>query len=433
MARLLAAAIEELKSRRHPGRYPNRQHSTPIPSKKNFQDPENMVTTRKRARSQPPKEAPKEPTRVSKRLRGMTADIATARDNEALEIAEPATCDATATKSTKKRKLTKTTSANTHSTVEEVEESDVVMASQSTANVGEAESSRSAAPKGETVAAADSQTDHDATFQPAQAFEPLQQPTLLPPPFTGRFPAPVLIHGHPSLRVMFRNLCVYRHHATSPSEWQSQSFLQHITTPSLRLQLSATLDVERFIRLPNDLFGSITPEEETPLVNLMGLFFETYAIPDHPLPGFIDFSDPFVRVFHPKRLLWWKSLADYFNINSNLDKIYGRPANWHAVFHSLPTLAGLREFGVVTEQLGMKRGREKIHLELARRLSYMQRKGVIQGDQVWTYLKKGYEELREYSVAFDPYLEAAPYLGQNFMEVCSMCCIRPPFAGDVMQ
>jgi hypothetical protein len=246
-------------------------------------------------------------------------------------------------------------------------------------------------------------------------------------------PPPVLIDGYPSLRVCFRNTCLYRRRAQLPTlEWQSHYFFQHIADTNPRTELQTSLTKDGFIIIPDTLFGAIPFEEEHTLHPLLSEFFERYALPKQPLPTFADFIDPLTKILDSKRISWWKTLADYLHIPHYLDKILNTdPGNWHIVYHSLPSFSAIREFSEVIESLGLKRAREMIHQELARRIALIKGKGKIRVTTQFQLVKMGYDELREMSKKYD-HLAGDKVTVEKAMESCVMCCVRPAFTGDMM-
>ena len=408
----LRVTVDEMKTKR-PSR---RSQSAP------YAKPTTASVRRKRARSETCLH--EEPVvRTSKRLRGIAAE----------SMEEEGVVDAVAftggwgiggsKEGTSQRKFTRTLSAMTSSTVPDEEES-----SQSTlpddervpANVGPSSQSSEAA----SIYASDRPQEMAAT---SNTIPPVEHQNLIS--VHSLFPPAVLIDGYPSLRIKVGETCLYRRRAQLPTlEWQSHFFFQHITDENIRTALQKELSRDGFIRIPDTLFDS---SEEDNLDNFLLDFFERYALPKQSLPNFADFTDPSTKILNPKRISWWKLLADYLHIPHYLDKILNTsPGNWHIVCHSLPTFSSIREFSIVIELLGLKRAREIIHQELARRIALVRGKGRIKETVQFELLKMGYDELRELSRRFER-LEREYF--EKIVENCVMCCVQPAFPGDTMR
>jgi hypothetical protein len=143
--------------------------------------------------------------------------------------------------------------------------------------------------------------------------------------------------------------------------------------------------------------------------------------------SFSDFTDPFSGRVDPRRLSWWLTLSEYFNIPHRLDVIFNaQPGEWHNIFHDLHSFALMREFLEVIDKVGVKRTRERVHQELARRIAFL-RTGRLDGTcakMQFRLMRMGYVELREMSREFDG------VLGENGRETCPMCVVQRPFKGD---
>jgi hypothetical protein len=86
----------------------------------------------------------------------------------------------------------------------------------------------------------------------------------------------------------------------------------------------------------------------------------------------------------------------------------------------------MREFLEVIDKVGVKRTRERVHQELARRIAFL-RTGRLDGTcakMQFRLMRMGYVELREMSREFDG------VLGENGRETCPMCVVQRPFKGD---
>ena len=237
------------------------------------------------------------------------------------------------------------------------------------------------------------------------------------------FPPAVLIDGEPSVRIIFRNLCIWRRPALSPPhEWPGCYFLSQIQSRQDRLKWQEELVDPGYIVIPDSVFADVTEEDESSLVQVMNIFFERYSLPKQPLSNFSLFQNPTTRFLEPKRLLWWKALTEYFHTKDDMSEIYrAPPGTWHEVFHALPTFSDLIEFSEVTEKLAGDRAKEIVHLELARRLARFKGGGHVGWSAQFELLQLGYQALRD----------AAKQFGARTTKTCSMCCVQPPFRGTL--
>jgi hypothetical protein len=234
----------------------------------------------------------------------------------------------------------------------------------------------------------------------------------------------VSIDGHPSLRIVFRNVCIYRQ---NPAEWQSPLFLARVINPEQRTQHETSLRQDGFIRIPDTLFTAESPEDTHLIMGSIYDFCERSALPRAKAHSFADFSDPSSGVLDPRQLHWWMTLARYFSIPDHLDAVFdAQPGEWHKVLHDLRTFALLRNVSEITETLGIKRARERLHIELARRVASVQA-SILGGSRAKTQfrlMKMGYAELRELSEGLDD------VLSQDVRETCPVCVVHPRFKGD---
>ena len=407
----IRVTVEEMKTK-HPSR---RSRSAP------YSKPANDPVRRKRARSETCLR--EEPVRTSKRLRGIAAD---SMEEEAVFDVAVFTGGwgiGSGKEGTSRRKFGRTLSAMTSSTMPDEEES-----SQSTLPDDEGVPAN-ARLSSQSITEVSSCSSNGAQEMAATSNAiPLVVSQELVPVHSS-FPPVVLIDGYPSLRIKFRGTCLYRRRAQLPTlEWQSHYFFQHINDEDIRTALQKELSRDGFIRIPNNLFDS---SDQDTLGDFFLDFFERYALPKQPLPTFADFIDPSTKILNAKRISWWKLLADYLHIPHYLDKILNTsPGNWHIVYHSLPTFTSIRDFSIVIESLGLKRAREAIHQELARRIALVRGKGRIKETVQFDLLKMGYEELRELSTQFE-HLERE--YTEKIMGSCIMCCVQPAFLGDTMR
>ena len=247
--------------------------------------------------------------------------------------------------------------------------------------------------------------------------------SLTGPSFRNGIPPQVLIDGEPSFRFVFRGICHWRRRAMTPlHEWSGCHFLGHVISQEHQLKWQTDLLETGYILLPDDLFGALPVGEEPSLLGLMNEFFDKYALRGQSLPTLSTFVNPQTRLVEPERLLWWKTLADFWHLPDLMGNIFHVQAGtWHEIFHALPTIASLSELSEVIELLGLKRAQEVVHLELARRVTTMKERGHGRFKVHFQLLQMGYEELRKVAREF----------GDRIVESCSMCCIQPPLKGGL--
>ena len=402
----IRVAAHELRTGDRP---PPRARTAPIRADKE----DTPVTRRKRARSETI-----EPPRSSKRLRGIAVETIAVEEDDGADLRGGWVTGKKSTDSPK-REFLRTISIRTDSTVPDSENRTPTSSRyvNQTPVTTEAPLSQDA-PTNSQVST--------STIAP-ELEGPLQMPSSATPRplYRNIPPLPVLINGHVSLRVVFRQTCCYRFRAPTPlHEWQSQHFFQQITDPAVRALHEKTLSRDGVIIIPERLF-ELSPETEPIIFDLIHEFVEYYALPNHSLPTFAVFTDPLTDILEPRRMCWWKVLADYFRVPHNFDNVFNTtPGNWHAAYHALPTFEGLRELSEFVENMGFKRAREMIHQEMARRIAYIKGKGDRKSQTLFRLLRKGYEELRELSKEYDR-LPEGRFDGQAMIESCDMCRVRP--------
>lgn len=407
----IRVTVEEMKTKRSS----RRSRSAP------YSKPANDSVRRKRARSETC--LCEEPVRTSKRLRGIAADSMEVDKVVDVAVSTGGWGIGGGKEGTSRRKFGRTLSGMTSTTIPDEEYS-----SQSTLPDDEGVSANASLSSQSITEVSSCPSNGPQETAATSNSIPLVLPQELIPVHSS-FPPAVLIDGYPSLRVKFRETCLYRRRAQLPNlEWQSHYFFHRIIDEDIRTALQKELSRDGFIRIPNNLFDS---SEQDTLEDFLLDFFERYALPKQPLPTFADFTDHSTKILNAKRILWWKLLADYLHIPHYLDKILNTsPGNWHIVYHSLPTFSSIRDFSIVIESLGLKRARETIHQELARRIALVRGKGRIKETMQFELLKMGYEELRELSTQFE-HLERE-YI-EKIMGSCVMCCVQPAFLGDTMR
>ena len=239
MVRIRVAA-EALKKSDPP---PRRARTAPIPADKE----RTPVTRVKRARSETI-----EPTRSSKRLRGIAA-VAIVVEEEDDVVVLPGGWSAGEKKSdSPKRDFTRTISTETSSTAPDPEN----------------RTPTSSAPDTRTRAIAVAPISQDeptnsqvstSTIADDMDIPSLPMPTspVVKPLYRNVPPPPVLIDGHPSLRVVFREMCLYRYRAPSPiHEWQSQHFFQQISNPMVRAEHEQNLARDGVVFVPRHVILS---------------------------------------------------------------------------------------------------------------------------------------------------------------------------------
>lgn len=442
------------KTRKQPQR---RARSATIRANPDHQEFEKSTARRKRARSET--RHWDEPTRSSKRLRGIAPDSADGVDIVA-RLEDPAGEDANVNKSPSRSSIERTISSLTTSTVpdamdlewypqETVPNEEVGVSAEvlREADIPTSLIIETSAPIiSRTLSCSPShftsrnhvgrqltriQNNNPATHinRPSSTIERTAthenpQPVTPKPPYANQVPPPVSINGHPSLRIVFRNVCIFRN---NPAEWQSPLFLALVTNLEQRTQYESSLKQDGFIRIPDTLFTASSPEDTHFILGSIYDFCERSALPGAKANSFADFTDPSSGVLDPRRLHWWMTLAKYFSIPDRLDAVFdAQPGEWHKVLHDLHTFALLRKVSEITETLGLKRARERLHLELARRVASVQA-SILGGSRAKTQfrlMKMGYAELRELSEGLDD------VLGQDVGEMCPVCVVHPRFKGD---
>jgi hypothetical protein len=373
------------------------------------------VTLGKRARSESV-----EPTRSSKRLRGIATQLIVVEEDDDVVVLPGGWATGGKNPDSTKRDFTRTISTQTSSTVfdQETRTPTSLSPDKETHATAAAPISQDA-PTNTQFSTSTMDTDPDMSLQ--------MSPISPKPLYSNIPPLPVLIDGHPSLRVVFRELCLYRFTAPSPiHEWQSHRFFSHITDPAVRAEQEETQTRDGVVFIPDTLFES-SPETDPIILDLVHEFLEHYSLPNQAIHRFNIFTDPIANILEPRRISWWKLLADHFRIPHNLDKVFNTtPGNWHFAYHNLPTFEGLRELSELAENLGFKRGREMVHQEIARRIAFIKGKGDRKAQTLFRLLKKGYEELREMSKEYDHRCEER-FDGQTAMDSCIMCRVRPVY------
>jgi hypothetical protein len=392
-----------------------------------------------------------EPTRSSKRLRGIAPDSADGVDVVARPPKDPAGGDVNVNNTPSRSSIERTVSSLTTSTVPDA--LDLEWFPQETVpdeefGVSAAVSRQSDIPTSTIIETSVPVLSRPLSCSPSRptsrnhvgrqsAHISRQSPTIEraatnetpqratpKPPYTNQVPPPVAIDGHPSLRILFRDVCIFRH---NPAEWQSPLFLALIINPEQRTQHESSLRQDGFIRIPTTLFSAASPEDTHFIIGSIYDFCERSALPGAKAKSFADFTDPSSGVLDPRRLDWWITLAKYFSIPDRLDAVFdAQPGEWHKVLHDLHTFALLRNVSEITDTLGVKRARERLHQELARRVASVQT-SMLGGSRAKTQfrlMKMGYAELRELSEGLDD------VLGQDVGETCPVCVVHPRFKGD---
>ena len=428
MARL-QAIVKKMKSTKvEPLKRPR---SAPLP--KQTIDPleTESVPQRKRARSEAA--TSQEPSRISKRLRGIAADAIVLKVEEVDETVLLTDGGGSAAgKQNRKREFLRTLSSNTTTTVEDEESNGLSTPKSLTATPSSSPpETRGSVSSTETTAlstaALESSRPGSSQDTPEDTLQGNMQP--IQPLFRNTVPATAFIDGHPSLRVCFRKFCVYRVRAAIPAyEWRSHHLFQHITDSVVLETFKTILSEKGYIEIPDTLFGEISEEDEEPIWNLITVFLERYALPHQPIPSFAEFIHPVTKLLQVRWISWWKTLAEYFCVPNFLSKVYNcGPGEWHMVFHGLPTFFSMREFSEVAESLGFKRARETIHQELARRVAFVKGNKKIKVETYYELLKLGYSEMREVSKRYDS-IDKYEANVRSIMENCAMCCVTPGFS-----
>ena len=251
-----------------------------------------------------------------------------------------------------------------------------------------------------------------------------ERPTRTRPAYSNVVPPAVPIDGYPPLRIVFGNHCFYREKADTPNaEWQSDYFLSRCTEDVVQLQFEQELQNQGYISLPPDLFAALSEEDILHLHTFMTDFFERYSVPGQFLPTIPDFIDPTERRLDTRRLAWWAKLSAYFRIPHYFPRIFApNVGSWHIVYHALPTFALMREFGEMLDQWGLQRAAENMHVELARRVAYIQGAGKVDVMLYDRLCRLDGQRLRNESRKFDGQEE-------NWDE-CAICVVKPAFTGD---
>jgi hypothetical protein len=375
------------------------------------------VTLGKRARSESV-----EPTRSSKRLRGIATQLIVVEEDDDVVVLPGGWATGGKNSNSPKKDFTRTISTQSSSTVfdQETRTPTSLSPDKETPATAAAPISQDA-PTNSQFSTSTVDTDPDTSLQMSSPMSPKPLYRNIPP-------LPVLIDGYPSLRVVFRDLCLYRITAPSPiHEWQSYRFFSHITDPAVRTEQEQTQTRDGVVFIPDTLFESSPETDSDIILDLVHEFLEQYSLPKQAITRFDIFTDPVANILEPRRISWWKLLADHFRIPHNLDKVFNTThRNWHFAYHSLPTFAGLRELSELAENWGFKRGREMVHQEIARRIAFIKGKGDRKAQTQFRLLKKGYEELREMSREYDHRSEER-FDGQTAMENCIMCRVQPAF------
>ena len=370
-----------------------------------------------------------EPMRSSKRLRGTPADgeraVIDLKREEVAEM-EPSTDGlhhAAEKESKPKRDFKRTVSGGSSTTQEE---DDVQTPGSTQSTLPTPNDPLSPQLKRVPLPAADSEGEVPAartTSFPRQ--QPVNKgPISTLPAHSNVVPPAVPINGYPPLRIVFRNHCFYREKADLPNaEWQSDYFLQRCIDDAFQQQFEQELQSQGYINIPPDLFPALNDGEILRLHTFIIDFFERYSMPGQFLPTVPDFIDPTKRTLDTARLVWWEKLSSYFGILDYFSRIFApNVANWHILYHALPTFALMREFGEMLDRWGLERGAENMHQELARRVAYVQGTGKVDVALYDRLCRLTGEQLRDESRKFDG--------KEEDWDECGICVVKPAFKGD---
>lgn len=270
----------------------------------------------------------------------------------------------------------------------------------------------------------DSEPEVTAKRTASSQQQPAKRPTRPRPAYSNVVPPAVPINECPPLRIVFRNHCYYREKAVTPNaEWQSDYFLPRCTDPTLQRYFEQQLQNQGYITLPTDLLSSLNDREGPHLSTFLTDFFERYSVPGQSLPTIPHFIDPLTRTLNITRIQWWEKLSSYFRIPHYFSRIFApNVANWHILYHVLPTFALMREFADMVDRWGLKRGAENLHQELARRVASVEGGGRVDVVVYAKLCRFGGKRLRDESKKFDGMEES--------WEECGVCVVRPAFKGD---
>jgi hypothetical protein len=184
----------------------------------------------------------------------------------------------------------------------------------------------------------------------------------------GHAPRPHLLEGRPFLGIVYHGFCLDG--SSRKAKWQSECFFARIRDEMHRTDCRTHLAREGYILIPKDLFTSYHPSQ----IDFLSDLFDHFSVPNHPLPSVLHFVCPSTGLFQSHRLGWWKRLAQHFRVPHYLEIVYDliSDGTWHMVFHSARTFQSIQELFEITESLSLWRATERIHLELARRITFME-------------------------------------------------------------
>jgi hypothetical protein len=402
-------------------REPIRRRALSVPSNQHAKD---SISQRKRARSEAC--ISDGPVRISKRLKGIAPEM---------EVEEEDTVVLTGgwqldgKEKDTRRQFGRTLSGATEST-EPDEAAEVEMSTQSTVPDDEPLPAIDGAYPASSQLVSQSVNPYslyanvmEDNVSPSQ--ETIAQPEEVErPPYRNEVPPAVSIDGHPPLRVCWRETCLHRV-PSGPLEWRSPLFLAQIVDSTVQADYQVELERDGYITIPSDLFGTVTPEEEKTLKSFIPEILEKYSLPNQEWPTFSFFSSPLTKLPEPRRISWWKTLSDHFHLPHHLEEMFNpTPNDWHTIFHSLDSMALMRDFSETTELLGVKRARELVHQELARRIAFIKGHGKIRPATHFRLIRMDYAELRRISTFYDD-LEKEDLSGQARIDCCSMCGLYP--------
>jgi len=256
---------------------------------------------------------------------------------------------------------------------------------------------------------------------PAILLTPSEESSDAPPGLV-----PTVLHGRRFLRISYRKFC-FEAPAGKP-KWQSEYFFQRITDNVPRTDFREALARDNYILIPDDLLGPYDPSQ----VDFLAVFFDHFSASKLPTPSIVYFFNPPSMFFDIRRLRWWKLVAEHFHVPHYLEIVYEflSPGIWHMVFHGARTFESIRELFEIIEALSLWRSVGIIHLELARRMAFMECFGKVKSVTLLNLLKLGGKEIRERSRKYD---YAEEFEGRSVLEICTMCTVQPPFGGLRMQ
>ena len=392
---------------------------------------EKPTVQKKRARSAA---ADEEPKRKSKRLKGIAAHVEEEEEGEAEEFVDlkipTGGWQTDGKERDTRRRFSRTLSGMTTSTAPDEE-----MSTQSTMPdddpAAPAAESQSAGMSSQPPPEAPTPSSQTLSVIEDRLIEKLPSPTVSQPPYRNSVPPAVLIDGSPPLRVCYRDTCIYRQRAPIPSlEWRSEQFFLVMLNSNRQEEFEEDLFRDGFIRIPDDLID-IEADDEPAFIHFLADFFERYGHMQRVYPTVADFVNPVTRVLETKRIFWQKKLAEYFCLPDYLNFVFEMiPKHWHVLFHTTPTFSEFRVLSEIIESLGIKRAREKIHQELARRIAFVRGFGKFKPHVYFQYLKMGYEELRAASEKYD-HVVGDMFSEERVVDSCSMCFGKPELASEL--